>query len=199
MFGKHNDGGGTAGTCPYCGADLFGNEVFCTQCGQSLGTTSQSTQGPAVVGSCPNPDCGAPIYEGDVFCTTCGMDLGSAGVTPPAGNGYGLAGGGPTVMNPLGGQGGPVGDTTTSAPLPPDPVTGIADDDTPTARPMMVRISREEARMGCRKTIEVDGQQISVDIPAGVGIYTKLDVPNLGYFDEMTGDRGPLRLSFRIV
>ena len=62
-------------------------------------------------------------------------------------------------------------------------------------------LTREEARTGCHKTIEVDKvthETIEVDVPGGVDVTTKLDAPGYGYFDETTGNRGPLRLSFYI-
>ena len=192
MFGYKNSGNVVVGTCPQCGADLFGNEVFCTQCGFDLGGAPQSDQAPAVVGYCSNVNCQQPVYEGDIYCTYCGADLAMYPPQPIGGSG------------PIGGNSGASTDVGVASDdgkptiVSPGP-DGIAEDDAVTARPMMVRITREEARMGCRKTIEVDGRRVAVDIPPGVGIYSKLDIPNLGYFDEMTGVQGPLRLSFRIV
>lgn len=73
------------------------------------------------------------------------------------------------------------------------------DDDDPTVQPKLVTISRDEANKGCRKQIRVGHETIEVDIPAGIDVTTKLDVPGMGRYDEMTGQRGPLRLSFYIV
>lgn len=203
----HYDSNG-AGTCPQCGAELYGNEVFCTQCGASLGDGTQGASETPRIGRCPNPYCQRPIYAGDVYCTYCGQDLqggvgpqpsGPDAVTPKRGNG-------PTVL--VDSSTPPFGEAIDhTVPVNGSSGSGVTfakplewtDDDCITARPQMVRLTREEARMGCRKTVEVDGRFIKVDIPAGVGLYTKLDVPNLGYYDEATGERGPLRLSFRIV
>lgn len=73
------------------------------------------------------------------------------------------------------------------------------DDDHPTARNKLMRLTHDEAMNGCRKTLEIDGQMIQVDIPAGIVDREKLDVPGYGYFDNQTGQRGPLRLSIRVV
>ena len=49
--------------CPFCGADLKDDSLFCTECGkeQPKGNT------------CPH--CGAIVNEGDVFCTECGKNI----------------------------------------------------------------------------------------------------------------------------
>ena len=179
MFGMGNDGPCAVGTCPYCGMALSG--------------APEGNQDPSIVGTCSV--CGDPLYEGDRFCTSCGASIDAPVSVQPTVTTWSTEYAVPDAPSPDV----PAYMSVGASALAPELPNGIAEDDTVTARPMMVRISRDEARMGCRKTIEVDGQFVTVDIPAGVGIYTKVDVPNLGYFDEMTGARGPLRLSFRIV
>lgn len=49
--------------CPYCGAQMNDDSLFCTECGKQI------SQG--VV--CPH--CGASINEGDVFCQSCGKKV----------------------------------------------------------------------------------------------------------------------------
>lgn len=50
--------------CPYCGAQIADDSLFCTECGkeQPKGNT------------CPH--CGTMVNEGDVFCTECGKKIG---------------------------------------------------------------------------------------------------------------------------
>ena len=66
---------------------------------------------------------------------------------------------------------------------------------------MLVILTPAEAYSGCVKRIVVDKatrRTIEVNIPAGITIETKLDVPGFGYPSSTTGRRGPLRLSFFI-
>ena len=49
--------------CPFCGAELKDDSLFCTECGKEL---------PKAI-ECPH--CGAPVNEGDVFCTECGKRI----------------------------------------------------------------------------------------------------------------------------
>lgn len=69
----------------------------------------------------------------------------------------------------------------------------------PLMRPTLLRLTREEARNGCRKTVVVDGRHISVNVPPGASVRTPVDIPNLGYRDERTGEVGPLRVCFHVV
>ena len=46
--------------CPFCGAELNDDNLFCSECGKSI------PQGSV----CPH--CGASLNEGDVFCQSCG-------------------------------------------------------------------------------------------------------------------------------
>ena len=52
--------------CPYCGAELNDECLFCTECGKELpkGTV------------CPH--CGASVNDGDVFCQNCGKRIGKS-------------------------------------------------------------------------------------------------------------------------
>lgn len=52
--------------CPYCGAELSDESLFCTECGKELpkGTI------------CPH--CGASVNDGDTFCTECGKRMDEA-------------------------------------------------------------------------------------------------------------------------
>jgi DnaJ-class molecular chaperone len=80
------------------------------------------------------------------------------------------------------------------------PVGGDPDDvDEPLVRPVLVHLTREEARMGCRKHVNVDGQSVPVDVPAGANVHTYIDIDNLGYRDERTGMVGPLRVCFHVA
>ena len=67
-----------------------------------------------------------------------------------------------------------------------------------TSRPLLMLLTREEARSGCSKTVEVDGQLYMVEVPAGVTEDTVLDLPGIGYFDTDTGVRGSARVTFFI-
>jgi hypothetical protein len=49
--------------CPYCGAKLNDECLFCTECGKELPKGFV----------CPN--CGASVNEGDAFCTECGKKI----------------------------------------------------------------------------------------------------------------------------
>ena len=61
----------------------------------------------------------------------------------------------------------------------------------------LVFITREEARTGCVKTIEVEkGRQVTVTIPAGVSYDSHVELPGEGRMDADVGVRGILRLSF---
>lgn len=61
----------------------------------------------------------------------------------------------------------------------------------------LVLITREEARAGCTKVIDVEkGRSVTVKIPAGVNYDSHLEVPGEGRLDSEFGVRGILRLSF---
>lgn len=123
-----------------------------------------------------------------MYCISCGMKL--EGMAAAVGSGFGAA-------NPVGQGGG--------MPQPTGPITPIPaplsaeDDDDDSVRPTLVLLSREEAQAGCVKNVLVDrSTNLSVDvvIPPGVNVNTKLDVPGYGRPDGLTGQYGPLRMSF---
>lgn len=49
--------------CPYCGAELSDESLFCTECGKELSKNNM----------CPH--CGASVNDGDVFCMECGKKI----------------------------------------------------------------------------------------------------------------------------
>lgn len=147
------------------------------------------------------PRCGLQAEPGDLFCMDCGarLDGGAAGVQAHATRPGQSANPTHTVMvepqNTVKQQ---------SERVYPDdgrlvPVVSDADDDHPTARNKLLRLTQEEARRGCRKTLQVDGRDVVIDVPAGVSNYAKYDLPGYGYKDKATGGYGPLRLSIRVV
>ena len=147
------------------------------------------------------PACGAPVNPGDAFCTSCGAPLGAA----PA-PGYGQQGqvtmptdNQPTTTPTFGGAQVYSAGAPAAARGPQDGVSSLIKEEAPiTSRPQLMLLTREEARNGCTKTIEVDGQIYSVDVPAGITEDTVLDLPGIGYFDTDTGVRGSVRLTFFI-
>ncbi len=56
--------------CPFCGAELNDDSLFCTECGKQLPKDNQ----------CPH--CGASVNDGDAFCTKCGKPLGELASLP---------------------------------------------------------------------------------------------------------------------
>lgn len=216
-YGNEGVGGAAVQICPNCGNPVNAGDAFCIMCGVELGGMQHMDSNERKpMGYCEQ--CGSQLFEGDMFCTSCatpisanvpdsGPVIGTRMVEP--GIDKGQTGG--SVPQTPSGTGtlvagledySPYQDTALSYSAPSGkPVLAVpaTNNDHPTARPKSVRITREEAKAGCRKTVVVDGQSIEVEIPGGVGVYTKLDVPGLGYFDQMTGERGPLRLSFHIV
>jgi len=63
-------------TCPNCRAQLDGDAVFCTGCGQKL-EGGAAAQPPNV---CRN--CGNPLTEDTQFCTKCGTPVGNSPTAP---------------------------------------------------------------------------------------------------------------------
>ena len=59
-------------------------------------------------------------------------------------------------------------------------------------------LSRAEAAQGVTKTIELDGQQIDIDVPAGSKGDTVIVIPGKGYRDKETGYCGDLRVELMI-
>lgn len=59
--------------CPHCGASVNEGDVFCTECGKRIDEVPQATSSEPTKPKCPH--CGAYINEGDVFCTECGKKI----------------------------------------------------------------------------------------------------------------------------
>ena len=57
--------------CPFCGAELQDDSLFCIECGKELPKGIE----------CPH--CGTSVNEGDVFCTECGKSLDEVEETVP--------------------------------------------------------------------------------------------------------------------
>ena len=55
--------------CPYCGAELSDECLFCTECGKELPKGNVC------------PFCGASVGDGDAFCQNCGKNLSESIVT----------------------------------------------------------------------------------------------------------------------
>ena len=63
----------------------------------------------------------------------------------------------------------------------------------------LLYITRDEARNGCQKTISFDGEQIEVQVPQGARGDTVLVMPNCGYKNKLSGERGNLRIECIIM
>ncbi len=186
------DAGGAV--CVQCGSPLEPNAQFCVVCGAKV--TSAVEQEEDSIGGQPQeqncPNCGWPLESDAIYCISCGFKVGDSSSKTSQPYHFDDLGAVPPV--PAGSSSG------LSASLVPAPPM-VDDDDDATVRPRLVMLTREEARTGCRKTIEVDRsthESIQIDVPAGVDVTTKLDVPGYGYFDELSGQRGPMRLTFFI-
>lgn len=59
--------------CPHCGAILNEGDVFCTECGKRIDEVPPITSSEPIKSKCPH--CGASIDEGDTFCTECGKKI----------------------------------------------------------------------------------------------------------------------------
>ena len=150
------------------------------------------------------PACGAPLNPGDAFCTTCGTAVGAAPASAPAYGQQGPASAPAYNQTPaMPAYGGGAQAYSAGAPAAAygqqNAVPAQIKEEAPiTSRPQLMLLTREEARNGCTKTIEVGGQMYSVDVPAGVTEDTVLDLPGIGYFDTDTGVRGSVRVTFFI-
>lgn len=210
--------------CPKCGAPIESGDVYCITCGLKIPLTAT----PATVGEVQGTDasgrssqiadtpggavhiegignaevaanhagtvladsvptgfcvsCGGALYTGDTFCPACGESIGVVPrTTVPAEEAK-------YMVPPT-----PAATMLVSAPL-------VDDDDEPYVLTKLVTITRDEAREGCTKSVELDdGMMVDVDVPAGSNPGTKVDVAGYGLKDERTGLRGPLRVSFYIV
>lgn len=59
--------------CPHCGASVNEGDVFCTECGKRIDKVPQATSSEPTKPKCPH--CGALINEGYVFCMECGKKV----------------------------------------------------------------------------------------------------------------------------
>lgn len=59
--------------CPHCGASVNEGDVFCTECGKRIDEVPQATSSEPQKPKCPH--CGALINKGDVFCMECGKKI----------------------------------------------------------------------------------------------------------------------------
>lgn len=197
MFGGAVPGAAPRRECPVCGWALEPDAIYCISCGSPV------EQGPSNIGAMDGYGTDNGRFDGTMRVEqsntngTGGYDatvIDRGGMWPQD---SGLAPSGeipaPTGMPPAssGGSSGPIM-------LVPAPESSEDDDDV-TARPRLIMLTREEARSGCRKKVRVNRDTtIEVVVPAGVDVNTKLDAPGYGHFDEMTGQRGPLRLTFYV-
>ena len=185
------------GVCPNpeCGRPLTGDECYCIYCGAEIAPAFGSDEGgghPSYANTCYR--CGTPYQSGESFCTQCGADLrgGWRPDTPPI----------PEPPGPVPPPPAPSKDCcpVCGVPLRPDdtrcPVCDARIDDDELVRTTLLSLTRAEARQGCRKTFELDGRRVTVDVPPGTSVYTHVDIEGLGYEDERTGRRGPLRVCF---
>ena len=59
--------------CPYCGAELNDDCLFCPECGKRMDEVPQATSPEPTKLKCPH--CGASMNEGDAFCPNCGKSI----------------------------------------------------------------------------------------------------------------------------
>lgn len=204
--GAANLAGPPQATCAQCGSPLDEGARFCIACGAQV--PSAGGQMSAPTRSCPN--CGWELDPDALYCISCGAQVPQV-ASSPAGPEIGVPGatGTARIDNNIPQQPHQAPQQYQAPPqpqpmqVPGAPVTLVPvrpsqdDDDDATARPRLIMLTREEARTGCTKTLRLDPTTtIEVDVPAGVDVNTKMDAPGYGHFDELTGQRGPLRLSF---
>ena len=193
-------------TCQNCGAALEPGMSFCVMCGAPVPPTGATAPEPAplphvapplpvaapmpIAAPVPAktcPVCGAELEPNASFCVMCGNPISpgasSASVTPEVVSYDSVS----------------FDSDSSHQNIAAVPTDGFEEDDDPTVHPILLTLTYEEARSGCRKQVRIDGEQVSVDIPAGVDANTKFDIPNKGYYDEMTGRRGPLRICFYLI
>ena len=68
----------------------------------------------------------------------------------------------------------------------------------PTERHELVILSEEEAQAGCRKTLDIDGRQLVIDLHPRYDADTSMFFEGYGYEDKTTGKRGMLKVDFLI-
>ena len=68
----------------------------------------------------------------------------------------------------------------------------------PSERHELVILTRAEAISGCRKTIEIDGSPLTIEIPPNFTPRDSMTFRGYGYRDSYTGERGVLKVQFLI-
>ena len=59
--------------CPHCGASVNESDVFCQSCGKRVDEKPSMDVSDTTQKKCPY--CGASVNDGDVFCENCGRNL----------------------------------------------------------------------------------------------------------------------------
>ena len=63
--------------CPHCGASVNNGDAFCQNCGKRIDDIPSTEEEPTITQKkCPH--CGASVVEGDVFCADCGKKIDEA-------------------------------------------------------------------------------------------------------------------------
>ena len=195
-----------AASCPSCGAPVGPGDAFCEACGAALGVAPAAAAPQGANAFCQV--CGSPLTPGLRFCVSCGEPVPGAQGAPVGGppvpaaqppHSPAVTPNGTVVVStdehsqvvPAAGAQVPGAGGQRAAPI---------DGELP-IEPMnhLVVLTRAEARMGCTKAIEVEGQTLNVRIPAGVNVTTKLDVTDNRVWDAHEGVYRPLRLSFYLI
>lgn len=66
-------------SCPRCGSDVMGGDLFCSGCGLPIAEVkAASAPSQLAAGGPACPSCGAPLVEGDAFCMMCGAKIEAA-------------------------------------------------------------------------------------------------------------------------
>lgn len=129
--------------------------------------------------------CGTRIDEGDLFCPACGeraVPEDAEELSPPA-------------------EEKPAAEARRS-----DRAEGAGESQSemrsagfdPTERHELVILSEEEAQAGCRKTLDIDGRQLVIDLHPRYDADTSMFFEGYGYEDKTTGKRGMLKVDFLI-
>lgn len=194
-------------SCPACGAPVGSDDAFCEACGAALAAVPEVAAAPQGENAFCQV-CGNPLAPGLCFCVNCGEPV-------------------PGAQGALSGSPAAAAQPTPSPAMTPNGTVVVSTDEHPQAVPgadvqaspaggqraaepiedeapieamnHLVVLTRAEARMGCTKTIEVEGQSLSVRIPAGVNVTTKLDVTDNRVWDAHEGVYRPLRLGFYLI
>ncbi len=206
---KYEEQATMTGICA-CGNVLNDGDVFCTACGRPVrpGYAFYDNCGPVrpelsappePVGQCT---CGEPYFQGDRFCQKCGKEL------VPDASAFDWHAGRNTILvdGDGGGEKRPVPNREPKRRTQPASNPNVTwqthadflDDDEPLLRSQLVWIRDEVALNGGPIRVETDLGEITIDVPPGVDSVTQAYVEGFGYFDQGTGRRGRLCLSFSI-